>query len=84
MEQNFQEKRQNFLLMAMDQNLGNKMSSRNKADVQIAAEQTNNGDKSKKCSQCDFASAHASALRAHLKIHSGEKSNKCNLCNYVC
>ena len=66
----------------MDQNLGNFMSSGSKADMQIPTEQTNK-EKSKKCSQCDYASAHASALRAHLKTHSGEKSNKCNQCDFA-
>ena len=66
----------------MDQNLGNFMSSGSKADMQIPTEQTKNGEKSKKCSQCDYASAHASNLRKHLKIHSGEKLNKCNQCDF--
>ena len=83
MEQNFQEKGQHFLLLAMDQNLGNFMSSGSKADMQIPTEQTKNGEKSKKCSQCNYASVHASALRAHLKTHSGEKSNKCNQCDHA-
>ena len=68
----------------MDQHLGNFMSSGSKADMQIPTEQTKNGEKSKKCSQCDYASTQACALRAHLKIHSGEKSNKCNQCDYAC
>ena len=41
------------------------------------------GEKSNKCNQCDFASAYASALRAHFKKHSEEKPNKCNPCDYV-
>ena len=41
------------------------------------------GEKSNKCSQCDFASSYASSLSIHLKMHSGEKSNKFNLCDYA-
>ena len=40
-------------------------------------------EKSNKCNQCDYASSYASALRAHLKLHSGEKLNKCNQCDYA-
>ena len=39
--------------------------------------------KSNKCNQCEYASSYASALKAHLKMHSGEKPNKCNLCDYA-
>ena len=42
-----------------------------------------NEDKPYKCSKCDYASAHASNLRAHLMIHTGEKSHKCNQCDYA-
>ena len=42
-----------------------------------------NKEKSKKCSQCDYASSHAGHLRTHMKTHSGEKSNKCNQCDYA-
>ena len=31
-------------------------------------------EKSNKCSQCGYASAHESALREHLKIHQIEKA----------
>ena len=41
------------------------------------------GEKSNKCSQCDYASYYESALRTHLKTHSGEKSYKCNQCDYT-
>ena len=41
------------------------------------------GEKSNKCSLCDFASIQKSDLRRHLKTHSGEKSNKCNLCDFA-
>ena len=36
------------------------------------------GEKSNKCSLCDYASYDASNLRTHMKKHTGEKSNKCN------
>ena len=42
-----------------------------------------NQEKSNKCSQCRYASAHESALRGHLKIHKVEKSNVCSLCNFA-
>ena len=45
--------------------------------------QGHNEEKTNKCNQCDYASAHACHLRTHLKIHSGEKSNKCNQCDYA-
>ena len=38
---------------------------------------SNEGGKSNKCIQCDYASSHAGHLKTHLKMHSGEKSNKC-------
>ena len=41
------------------------------------------GEKSNKCSQCDFASSWAGDLRIHLKTHIGEKSNKCNQCDFA-
>ena len=40
-------------------------------------------EKSNKCSQCDYASSYASALKTHMKTHTGEKSNKCNQCDYA-
>ena len=40
-------------------------------------------EKSNKCNQCDFASCDASNLRTHLKTYSGEKLNKCNRCDYA-
>ncbi len=42
-----------------------------------------NGEKSKKCNQCDFASVQKGDLRKHLKTHSGEKPYKCNQCDYA-
>ena len=36
------------------------------------------GEKSKKCSQCDYASSRAGHLRTHLKTHGGEKPNMHN------
>ena len=43
----------------------------------------NEGVKSNKCNQCDYAPSHAGDIRKHLKTHSGEKSNKCNQCDYA-
>ena len=45
---------------------------------------SNNGVKSHKCNQCEFACFWASDLKIHSKIHSEEKSNKCNLCDFIC
>ena len=39
--------------------------------------------KSYNCSQCDFTSALAVALRKHYKIHSWEKPHKCSQCDYA-
>ena len=47
------------------------------------AMQSNSGEKSNKCNQCDYATSKASHLRIHLKMHSGEKPNKCNQCDYA-
>ena len=58
--------------------------SENSVNVDIPLRNTNDeGEKSNKCNQCDYASSQAGHLRKHLKIHSGEKSNKCNQCNYA-
>ena len=60
--------------------------------LQVFSMETQN--KSKKCSQCNYASVHAGNLKMHLKthtaralkvdsiIHAGEKANKCNQCDY--
>ena len=40
------------------------------------------GEKSYKCSQCDFATGLGQALKRHLMTHSGEKPNKCNQCQF--
>ena len=37
---------------------------------------THNGEKSKKCNQCNYATAYVSDLRRHLKAHNGEKRNE--------
>ena len=52
-------------------------------DVDLPLENKINGEKSKKCSQCNYASFWAGDLRAHLKMHSGEKSNKCKQCDFA-
>ena len=41
------------------------------------------GEKSNKCSQCDYACYDKSALRSQLKTHSGDSPNKCNQCDYA-
>ena len=41
------------------------------------------GEKSHKCTQCDFAFVQADTLRRHLRTHSGEKSYRCNQCDYA-
>ena len=46
-------------------------------------EKKENGTKSNKCNQCDFASTDARNLKTHMKIHNGEKSNKCSQCDYA-
>ena len=42
-----------------------------------------NSEKSQKCSQCDFSSRHAQALRQHLKRRHGEKTHRCDQCGYA-
>ena len=44
---------------------------------------THTGEKSNKCSLCDYATSHAGNLKTHMKTHTGEKSNKCSLCEYA-
>ena len=41
------------------------------------------GEKSNKCSQCDFTCSQPFNLRRVLKMHSEKKSNKCNQCDYA-
>ena len=65
----------------MDQNI--EQQSKANERYPILGTETNNGEKSNVCNQCDYASPRASNLRTHLKMHSGEKSNKCNQCDYV-
>ena len=60
----------------MAQNLKHENLSKSGNDV-------DEGEKSNKCNQCDYASSWAGALRTHLKLHSGEKSNKCNQCDFA-
>ena len=44
---------------------------------------TDSGEKSKKCKQCNYASSDLGNLRTHLKMHSREKYKKCNQCDYA-
>ena len=59
----------------MDQNHGQRDSSKNNAKKENQIKKQTNGEK---CNHCDYVFSGAGNLRAHLKIHSGEKSNKCN------
>ena len=63
-------------MLAMDQSLEQQDSNKRPDGVQVPIIETDNKEKSHKCNQCEYATAHASALRAHLKTHSGEKPNK--------
>ena len=45
--------------------------------------QGHNKEKSNKCNQCEYASAHVGSLRTHLKMHTGVKSHKCNQCDFA-
>ena len=63
-------------LIVMDQHLKEDDFSEHVVNVDIPLRNTNNeGEKSNKCNQCEYASSEKSRLRSHLKIHSGEKSN---------
>ena len=44
---------------------------------------TDSGEKSNKCKQCNYASSDLGNLRTHLKMHSREKYEKCNQCDYA-
>ena len=57
----------------MDQNLkdDNFGKSGNNVDVPLR-DTSNEGEITKKCNQCDFASVHSSNLRRHLKTHNVE------------
>ena len=80
---------QDFELAALDEwvelaKLVNEEASKNETkNDQDTSKKCNTGEKSKKCNQCDYASARAGDLGRHLKTHSGEKSNKCNQCDYA-
>ena len=50
---------------------------------EVSMRAINNGEKSKKCNQCDYTSSWAASLRTHLKTHSGEKTNKCSQCEFA-
>ena len=41
------------------------------------------GEKSYKCSLCEYASVNVGHLRRHFTRHTGEKVHKCNQCNYA-
>ena len=68
----------------MDQDLLDDDFSESGFNADIPLRNTNNeGEKSNKCNQCEYASTLKSHLRRHLKTHSGEKSNKCNQCDFA-
>ena len=67
-------------LVVMDQD---DYFSESGVDVDLPLENKINGEKSKKCSQCNYASFWGGTLRRHLKTHSGVKSHKCNQCDYA-
>ena len=67
----------------MDHFVEQNESSQTKANIKLSLRQTNNGEKSKKCSLCDSVFSRKRQLRVHLKTHSGEKSNKCDQCDYA-
>ena len=68
----------------MDHNLEDDDCSVSGFNGDIPVRNTNNeGEKSNKCNQCEYASSVKGSLRSHLKMHSGEKSNKCNQCDYA-
>ena len=67
----------------MDQHLTDDNFSKGGINADVPLRNTNNeGEKSNKCNQCEYASSVNSRLKSHLKIQSGEKPNKCNQCDY--
>ena len=71
-------------LVVMDQNLKDDNFIKSGGNVNVPMRTTNNdGEKSNKCNQCEYASSVRSSLKSHLEMHSGEKSNKCNQCSYA-
>ena len=71
------------LLNAMDQNLGQPVSSKSQANAKVPINGTKDEEKSNKCNQCNFASSWTGNLKAHIKRHSGANSEKCNKYNYA-
>ena len=70
--------------MMVDKDLIDDDFSERGVNVDVPLRNTNNdGEKSNKCNQCDYASSRAVHLRIHLKTNTGEKSNKCNQCDYA-
>ena len=49
----------------------------------LECSRTHSGEKTHKCSKCNFSSYQVGNLRIHLKTHRAEKSNKCNQCNFA-
>ena len=71
-------------LEVMDQDLVDNDFIESGVNEDIPFRNTNDeGEKSSKCNQCNYASSHAGHLKTHLKTHTGEKSNKCNQCDYA-
>ena len=67
----------------MEEVLENSGFGFNYSNFKILNKTTDNGTKSIKCNQCDYASSRTGDLRNHLKTHSGEKSNKCHQYEYA-
>ena len=57
--------------------------NRNVENYDANRKTSDNGIKSHKCYQCDYAFSQAGNLRKHLKTHTGEKSNKCSQCDFA-
>ena len=57
-------------------------STESRANLNVPMTETNNGEKSNKCNQCDYAFSQASNLRTNLKRNIGEKLIECNQCDY--
>ena len=82
-ERNLQAKNNQGYVVVIDQILAIDDLIENDTNMEVPMRKTKNGMKLNKCSQCDYVSSNASALKTHLKMHIGEKSNKCNQCDFA-